>query len=73
MVVTTYLSNTINKADDLSKALNNPPKDRTIEHYILWLSETKKKIEEMLINETQALRLMHACVRHLEVDNYLMK
>ncbi|XP_063403919.1 interferon-induced helicase C domain-containing protein 1-like [Mytilus trossulus] len=64
--VTTYLSNTINKADDLSKALNNPPKDRTIEHYILWLSETKKKIEEMLINETQALRLMHACVRHLE-------
>ncbi|CAC5377971.1 IFIH1 [Mytilus coruscus] len=64
--ITTYLNNPINEAEGLFEALRNPPKDRTIERYILWLSETKKKIEEMLTNETQALRLMHACFRHLE-------
>ncbi|CAG2184719.1 IFIH1 [Mytilus edulis] len=64
--VTTYLNNPINEAEGLFEALRNPPKDRTIERYTLWLSNTKKNIEAMLKNETQALRLMHACFRHLE-------
>lgn len=69
LLVTIYLGNCVNEADHLSKALKKQPQDRATERFILWLSETKKKIEEMLKNETQALRLMHACLRHLEVNN----
>ncbi|XP_076079276.1 interferon-induced helicase C domain-containing protein 1-like [Mytilus galloprovincialis] len=64
--ITTYLMNPTNDAEGLFEALRNPPKDRTSERYILWLSETKKKIEEKSTNEIQVLRLMHACFRHLE-------
>ncbi|VDH88963.1 ATP-dependent RNA helicase DDX58 [Mytilus galloprovincialis] len=69
--ITTYLNNPVNEAEGLFEALRNPPKDRTIERYILWLSTTKKKIEELSKKDTQALRLMHACFRHLEVLLYL--
>lgn len=63
--------NSTNEAEGLFEALRNPPEDRTSERYILWLSETKKKIEEKSTNEIQVLRLMHACFRHLEVLLYI--
>lgn len=51
---------------DLCETLGNPPKQRTEIRYIQWIAETKERVEH-INNDPKVRRLLHACLRHLEV------
>lgn len=52
---------------DLCEALSNLPKQRMDLRYIQWIAETKEKVEHVLHKDPKVPRLLHACLRHLEV------
>ena len=57
----------------LEEALKKTPTDKTDSRYIQWMAETKVKIEKVLHKDKEVPRLLHACIRHLEVRCYMSK
>ncbi|VDI64067.1 interferon-induced helicase C domain-containing protein 1 [Mytilus galloprovincialis] len=66
-IVSNFLSEILHQNRDLYEALHNPPFQRTEVRYIQWIGETKEKVEHVLHKDTQVPRLLHACLRHLEL------
>lgn len=64
------MSGILHQNRDLYDALHNPPFQKTEVRYIQWIGETKEKVEHVLHKDTQVPRLLHACLRHLEVHVY---
>ncbi|CAG2251243.1 DDX58 [Mytilus edulis] len=66
-IVSNFLSEILHQNRDLYDALHNPPFQKTEVRYIQWIGETKEKVEHVLHKDTQVPRLLHACLRHLEL------
>lgn len=66
-VVSNFLTENLLNNRDLYEALGNPPVQRTDVRYIQWIGETKEKVEHVLHKDPKVPRLLHACLRHLEV------
>ncbi|XP_052069151.1 interferon-induced helicase C domain-containing protein 1-like [Mytilus californianus] len=66
-IVSNFLTENLLNNRDLYEALGNPPVQRTDVRYIQWIGETKEKVEHVLHKDTKVPRLLHACLRHLEL------
>ncbi|XP_063446937.1 antiviral innate immune response receptor RIG-I-like [Mytilus trossulus] len=66
-IVSNFLIENLQIERDLYEALNNPPIQRAEVRYIHWIGETKEKVEHVLHKDTKVPRLLHACLRHLEI------
>ncbi|XP_063444871.1 antiviral innate immune response receptor RIG-I-like [Mytilus trossulus] len=66
-IVSNFLTENLLNNRDLYEALGNPPVQRMDVRYVQWISETKEKVEHVLHKDTKVPRLLHACLRHLEL------
>ncbi|CAG2223445.1 DDX58 [Mytilus edulis] len=66
-IVSNFLTENLLNNRDLYEALGNPPVQRTDVRYIQWIGETKEKVEHVLHKDPKVPRLLHACLRHLEL------
>lgn len=51
----------------LLSALESAPLDKRVTRYVQWISETKRKTESVMLKDADVPRLIHICLRHLEV------
>lgn len=48
-------------------ALENPPNNKRERRYVHWINETKRKTESVMLMDADVPRLIHICLRLLEV------
>ncbi|CAG2251237.1 IFIH1 [Mytilus edulis] len=65
-IVSKFLTENLPESKDLFETLSSPPKQRTDIRYIQWIAETKEIVEH-INNDPKVRRLLHACLRHLEL------
>ncbi|VDI63527.1 interferon-induced helicase C domain-containing protein 1, partial [Mytilus galloprovincialis] len=65
-IVSKFLTENLPDSKDLFETLSNPPKQRTDVRYIQWIAETKEIVEH-INNDPKVRRLLHSCLRHLEL------
>lgn len=51
----------------LLSALGMPPFVKSEKKYVQWISETKRKTESVMLKDADVPRLIHLCLRILEV------
>lgn len=54
---------------DLFDMLRSPPITKTEERYLQWVSLTKQQIESLMLKNSDIPRILHMCIRNIEVYN----
>ncbi|CAC5394235.1 unnamed protein product [Mytilus coruscus] len=65
--VTSFLMQDSFETKTLLSALESPPFDKRGTRYLQWISETKRKTESVMLKDADVPRLIHICLRHLEL------
>ncbi|XP_052071608.1 antiviral innate immune response receptor RIG-I-like isoform X2 [Mytilus californianus] len=65
--VTLFLMQDSFETKTLLSALESPPFDKRGTRYVQWISETKRKTESVMLKDADVPRLIHICLRHLEL------
>ncbi|CAG2188946.1 unnamed protein product [Mytilus edulis] len=65
--VTSFLMQDSLETRTLLSALESAPLDKRVTRYVQWISETKRKTESVMLKDADVPRLIHICLRHLEL------